>query len=74
VRRALYQAANVLIHHSCGWCALKSWAVRVAKCRGLGKAKVALARKLAVVLHNKLAVVLHKTWTTGEDYRLKAAA
>lgn len=66
VRRALYQAANVLIHHSRGWCALKSWAVRVAKRRGLGKAKVALARKLAVVLH--------KMWTAGEDYRLKAAA
>jgi transposase len=66
VRRALYQAANVLIHHSRGWCALKSWAVRVAKRRGLGKAKVALARKLAVVLHTM--------WTTGEDHRLKAEA
>jgi len=63
VRRALYQAANVLIHHS--WCALKSWAVRIARRRGLGKAKVALARKLAVVLH--------RMWTTGEDYRVKAA-
>lgn len=66
VRRALYQAANVLIHHSRGWCALKSWAVRLAKRRGLGKAKVALARKLAVVLH--------RIWTTGDDYRLKTAA
>ena len=66
VRRALYQAANVLIHHSRGWCALKSWAVRLATRRGLGKAKVALARKLAVVLH--------RIWTTGEDYRLKAAS
>ena len=66
VRRALYQAANVLIHHSRGWCALRSWAVRVAKRRGLGKAKVALARKLAVVLH--------KMWTTGEDHWLKATA
>ena len=66
VRRALYQAANVLIHHSRGWCALKSRAVRVAKRRGLGKAKVALARKLAVVLH--------KMWMTGEDYRQHAAA
>ncbi len=65
VRRALYQAANVVIHHSRGWCALKSWAVRLAKHRGLGKIKVALARKLAVVLH--------KMWTTGEDYRLTAA-
>ena len=68
VRRAPYQAANVLIHHSRGWCALKSWAVRVAKRRGLGKAKAKAA------LARKLAVVLHKMWTTGEDYRLKAAA
>jgi transposase len=58
VRRALYQAANVLIHHSHGWCALKSWAVRLAKRRGLGRAKVALARKLAVVLHTM--------WTTDQ--------
>jgi transposase len=65
VRRALYQAANVLLHHSKKWCALKSWAVRLAKRRGLAKAKVALARKLAVVLH--------KMWTAREDYRLKAA-
>ena len=66
VRRALYQAANVLMHHSKRWCALKSWAVRLAKRRGLAKAKVALARKLAVVMH--------KMWTTGENYRLEAAA
>ncbi|MDP9143755.1 MAG: transposase [Actinomycetota bacterium] len=65
VRRALYQAANVLIHRSGRWCALKSWAVRLAKRRGLGKAKVALARKLAVVLH--------KMWVTGELYRWQAA-
>jgi transposase len=66
VRRALYQAANVLIHHGRGWCALKSRAVRLARRRGLGRAKVALARKLAVVLH--------RIWTTGEDYRFEAAA
>jgi transposase len=66
VRRALYQAANVLIHHSQGWCALKSWAVRLAARRGLSKAKVALARKLAVVLH--------KMWITGEPYRFAKPA
>ena len=66
VRCALYQAANALIHHSRGWCALKSWAVRLAGRRGLGKAKVALARKLAVVLH--------RIWMTGESYRFSAEA
>ena len=35
----LYQAANVLIHHSRGWCTLKSWAVRIARRRGLGREK-----------------------------------
>jgi transposase len=65
VRRALYQAANALIHHSRGWCTLKSWAVRLAGRRGLGKAKVALARKLAVVLH--------RIWLSGEPCRVAAA-
>ena len=65
VRRARYQAANVLIHATKGWCALKSWAVRVAHRRGLGRAKVALARKLAVVRH--------ELWTSGETYRPKVA-
>ena len=62
---ARYQAATVLIHATKGWCALKSWAVRVAHRRGPGRAKVALARKLAVVLH--------KLWTSGETYRPKVA-
>lgn len=64
VRRALYQAANALIHHSRGWCALKSWAVRLAGRRGLKKAKVALARKLAVVMH--------RMWINDESYRIAA--
>lgn len=65
VRRALYQAANALIHHSRSWCTLKSWAVRLANRRGLKKAKVALARKLAVVMH--------RMWISGEPYRAAAA-
>ena len=34
---------------------LKRWAMRIARRAGMGKAKVALARKLAVVLHRMLA-------------------
>ena len=34
--------------------ALKSWALRLAKRRGMEKAKVALARKLAVIMHRML--------------------
>jgi hypothetical protein len=64
VRRAPYQAANVFIHATKRWCAPKSWAVRVARRRGLAKANATLARKLSVVLH--------RLWTSGESHRAKA--
>jgi transposase len=34
--------------------ALKSWALKIAKRRGLRKARVALARRLAVIMHAML--------------------
>jgi transposase len=33
------------------WSALKAWAMRLAKARGVRRAKVALARRLAVTMH-----------------------
>jgi transposase len=51
VRTALFEAANVMLSRVTRFSALKAWALRVAKLRGLKRAKVALARKLAVVLH-----------------------
>jgi transposase len=45
--------------------ALKAWALRVAKLRGLKRAKVALARKLAVVLH--------RMWIDGSEFRWSKA-
>lgn len=65
VRTALYQAANVLLHHG-RWSSLRSWAMRIAK-RGSAKvAKVALARRLAVVMH--------RMWVDGTDFRWSAVA
>ena len=55
VRTALYEAANVILTRPVKGSQLKSWAMRVAGCAGMRKAKVALARKLAVVLHRMLA-------------------
>ena len=40
---------------------LKHWALEVAKRRGMRRAKVALARKLATVLH--------RMWVDGTDFR-----
>lgn len=54
VRRALYQAAHVILTRPVKGSALKSWGLRLAKRKGLEKAKVAVARKLAVVMHRML--------------------
>jgi transposase len=54
VRVALYEAANVILTRPVKGGALKSWAMKIAGCAGMRKAKVALARKLSVVLHRML--------------------
>jgi transposase len=50
VRTALYEAANVMLTRTSRVSALKRWAMEVARRRGMKRAKVALARKLAGVL------------------------
>lgn len=60
-RAALYEAANVVLSRVTRFSALKAWAIRVAKRRGMKRAKVALARKLAVVLH--------RMWIDGSEFR-----
>ena len=47
VRVALYEAANVMLTRATRFSALKRWAMEVAKRRGMQRAKVAVARKLA---------------------------
>ena len=51
VRTALYEAAHIILTRATRFSALKRWAMDVAKRRGMKRAKVALARKLATVLH-----------------------
>ena len=54
VRKLLYEAANSILTRSRGSFALKGWAMKIAKRRGLRKARVALARRLAVIMHAML--------------------
>jgi transposase len=61
VRAALYEAANAILTRDTRFSTLKHWALAVAKRRGLRRAKVALARKLAVVLH--------RIWVDGTTFR-----
>jgi transposase len=61
VRTALYEAAHIMLTRAVRFSALKRWALEVAKRRGMKRAKVALARKLASVLH--------RLWLDGTTFR-----
>lgn len=61
VRTALYEGAHILLTRAVRFSALKRWAIEVAKRRGMKRAKVALARKLAVILH--------RIWVDGTVFR-----
>jgi transposase len=61
VRTALYEAANAMLSPAPRFSALKRWAMEVARRRGVRRAKVALARKLATVLH--------RIWVDGTTFR-----
>ena len=54
VRELLYEAANSILTRTRQTFALKSWALKTAKRRGLRKARVALGRRLAVIIHAML--------------------
>lgn len=61
LRTMLYEAAQVLLVHTRKWSWLKAWGMRVAQRRGLRRAIVAVARRLAVVLH--------RMWVDGSEFR-----
>jgi len=66
VREHLYEAANAMLNNTKKWSWLKSWAMEIAKRRGMEKAKVALARRLAEVLH--------RMWCDGTTFQWQRAA
>jgi hypothetical protein len=57
----LYEAAQSMLTHSKQWSWLKAWGMRVAQRRGMRRATVAVARRLAVILH--------RMWVDGTDFR-----
>ena len=61
MRVMLYEAAQVLLVRSTKWSWLKAWAMQIARRRGMKKAIVALARRLAVVMH--------RIWIDGTEFR-----
>jgi transposase len=63
-REALFVAAHSLLTRVTRWSALKAWGTSVAKRRGLRRATVAVARKLAVILH--------RMWIDGSEFRWRS--
>src|ERR1700756_4429695 len=60
MRVMLYEAAQSMMH-SKKWSWLKAWAMQIARRRGMKKAIVALARRLAVIMH--------RIWVDGTEFR-----
>jgi len=52
LRSALYEAANSILIRLKRDCALKRWGLKLAEAKGLKRARVAVARKLAALLHS----------------------
>jgi transposase len=61
LRTMLYEAAHIMLVRSAKWSWLKAWAMKIAQHRGLKKAIVALARRLAVILH--------RIWVESTEFR-----
>jgi transposase len=51
MRMMLYEAAQSMLMRSAKWSWLKARAMKIARHRGMKKAIVALARRLAVIMH-----------------------
>ena len=60
-RMMLYEAAQSMLARSAKWSWLKAWAIKIARHRGMKKAIVALARRLAVIMH--------RIWVAGTEFR-----
>ncbi len=61
MRMMLYEAAQSMLLRSAKWSWLKAWAMKIARHRGIKKAIVALARRLAVIMH--------RMWVDGTEFR-----
>jgi transposase len=60
-RTALYEAEHNLLVRSRKWSSLRAWGMQIAKRRGLARARVAVARKLATILH--------RMWSDATEFR-----
>jgi transposase len=61
MRRVLFEAAQVMLTRTINWSWLKGWGMKIARHRGMRRAIVAVARRMAVVMH--------RIWVDGTEFR-----
>lgn len=73
MRKLLYEAANSILSLTRETFALMTWAMKIAKRRGLKKACVALARRLAVIIHSLARTIGGAHHVSGFDLAVHLA-
>jgi transposase len=60
MRNLLFEGAQTMLTRSVKWSWLRAWGMKIAKSRGMKKAIVALARRIAVITH--------RMWVHGTEF------
>jgi transposase len=61
MRTVLFEAAQSMLTRTIKWSWLKAWGMKIAKRRGIKRAIVAVARRMAAVMH--------RIWVDGTEFR-----
>jgi transposase len=61
MRTVLFEAAQSMLTRTIKWSWLKGWGMKIARHRGMRRAIVAVARRMAVVMH--------RIWVDGTEFR-----
>lgn len=61
MRTVLFEAAQAMLTRTIKWSWLKAWGMKIARHRGMKRAVVAVARRMAVVMH--------RMWVDGTEFR-----
>jgi transposase len=66
MRTVLFEAAQAMLTRSTKWSWLKAWGMKIARHRGIKRAIVAVARRMAVVMH--------RMWVDNTDFQWRKEA
>jgi transposase len=61
IRTMLFEAAQTMLTRTIRWSWLKAWGMKIAQRRGMKRAIVAVARRMAIIMH--------RMWVNGTDFQ-----